>query len=736
VASDDGIVIRAPGVDARELEDALRPGAVEARELVLAALGESPLFATRFRECASRALLVPRRLPGRRMPLWVQRLRAQDLLAVAARFPDFPITLEAFREVLEDDFDLRAMTELLDALEKGSVRLVAVTTAVPSPLAAALASEQMMAFLETASAPRAERRAQALGLDRSLLRELLGHDDMRELVSAEVLAALERELARLERVESSDALFDLLLALGPLDRDEVAARVTDPHLLEELLANGRVVARGERFQVKDEPATPRDLVRRFARTHGPFTEEAARARLELDPREALLELEREGTVLRGGFRPGGHGGEWIEKDVLARLRRRSLAALRAEIEPQEPEALGRFLPRWHGVPRRRRGVSGVLESVKQLEGCPLPASVLESDLLPARVADYAPWMLDELAASGEIAWRGHGPGKLFLLSRARLALFPPEGSTRHPLAPALRERLARRGAAFFLDLIEQESFEPVLEALWELVWAGEVVADSFLPLRGWLDKGKSRSSHRVAARVPAPAAGRWQLTPFSMADSKAPDESAIAADASVNLFEPGRGSRSIGSLSARLVAERLLERHGVLTREAALAEGVPGGWAGLYPMLSALEGAGRVRRGNFVRGVDGAQFALPGAVDRLREAARGTEVVLAAADPANPWGAALPAALARKPGMRVVLADGALVLAHSTKALLTFTRDEALRARAVRALGAAVDDGLLRRVEVVTVDGSPLLGSPLERVLRAAGFVSTGRGVARDRPSR
>ena len=703
VASDDGIVIRAPGVPSHEVTAAVRLGALEARELVLAALGDSPLFATRFRECASRALLIPRRLPGRRTPLWVQRLRAQDLLAVASRFPGFPITLEVFREILEDAFDMRALGELLDSLEKGTVRLVEVATAVPSPLAASLASEQMMAFLETASAPRAERRAQALALDRGLLRELLGTDDMRELVSAEVLAELERELARRDRkVETADELFDLLLALGPLDREEVAARVPDLGLLDALVASGRVVARAGRFQVKDEPATPRDLVRRYARTHGPFSEEEAGARLGIDARDALLELEREGIVFRGGFRPGGRGLEWIEKDVLARLRRRSLAALRAEVEPQAPEALGRFLPRWHGIPRRRRGVSGVLESVKQLEGYPLPAQVLESDLLPARVADYASWMLDELASSGEIAWRGHGPGKVVLLSRAQLAFFPREGTVAHALAPVLRERLARRGASFFLELIEDESFEPVLEALWELAWAGEVVADSFLPLRGWLDRGKGRV-RRAVARIPAPAVGRWELAP------------PVAAD------------------SGRLVVERLLERHGVLTREAALAEGVPGGWAALYPVLSAFEAAGRVRRGNFLEGVEGAQFALPGVVDRIRESARGVEVVLAATDPANPWGAALASPVARKPGVHVVLVDGALVLSHSAKALSTFTQDADARARAVRALGAAVESGLLRRVEVVTVDGAPLLGSPLEDVLRGAGFVSTGRGVMRER---
>jgi ATP-dependent Lhr-like helicase len=660
LASDDGIVIRAPGVPSHELLAAIRLGADEARELVLRSLGESTLFETRFRDAAARALLLPRRLPGKRTPLWLQRLRARDLLAAAARFPEFPITIEAFRDCLEDAFDLRALSAVLDGLERGTVQLVEATTAVPSPFAASLASEGALAFLEQATAPRAERRAQALALDRGLLREVLGQDEIRELVSPEVLAEIEAELA---------------------------AR-----------------AQGVTYEAKDA----RDRVLLYARAHGPFTEDALRDALGADPREALRGLEREGLLVRGGFRPGGHGLEWIERDVLARLRRRSLAALRAAIEPAPPELLGRFLPAWQGVPGRRRGASGVLESVKQLEGCPLPARILESDVLPARVRDYQPWMLDELATSGEIAWRGHGEGRVLLLRRDQLARIPraPLEAT-HALAPVLRERLAKKGACFFLDLIVSESFEPVLEALWDLLWAGEVVADSFLPLRGYLEKHKgSKHARRVATRVPAPAQGRFELAPAPTGDER---------------------------LLAHAACERLLDRHGVLTREAALAEEVPGGWAGLYPVLALLEGAGRVRRGNFVRGVEGAQFALPGAVDRLRAAPAGAALVLAAADPASPYGAALPGPVARKPGARVVLVDGVLVLAHSARALTTHAADEALLLRAVRALAEAVTAGRLRRVEVVTVDGSPVLGSPREALLRGAGFVSTARGLTLER---
>jgi len=695
LASDDGIVIRAPGVPEHELASAIRLGADEARELVLAALPSSTLFATRFRECAARSLLLPRQFPGKRTPLWLQRLRSRDLLAVAARYPEFPVTLEAVRECLEDAFDLRALAALLDGLERGSVRFAEVTTSTPSPFAAALASEGALAFLEEATAPRDERRVQALALDRRLLRDVLGHDEIRDLVSPEVLAALERELARLDRrVESADELADLLLALGPLSRTEIEARAAKG-LLEELLAKARVTETAGRFALAGEPSTPRDLVRRHARTHGPFTVDEARARLGIDPLPALEELEREGLVFRGGYRPGGSGTEWIDRDVLARLRRRSLQALRSKVEPVAPVQLGRFLPTWQGIPGRRRGVAGVLESVRQLEGAPLPARVLESDLLPARVADYAPWMLDELAASGEVVWRGLGPDRIVLARRSELARLPREGAATHALAPLVRERLATRGASFFADLLGDEPFEQILEALWDLAWAGEVVADSFLPLRGHLEKhGGSRRSRRLARRVPAAAAGRWELAPASEPDPLA-------------------------------TAERLLARHGVLARDAAEGHS----WSTLYSILAALEEAGRVRRGLFVRGLEGAQFALEGAVDRLRDAAPGAAVVLAATDPANPYGAALPSPVARTAGAHVVLVDGALVLAHSVKAVSTFTADDALLRRALVALVEAVKARQLRRVEVVTIDGAPALGSPRSPLLREVGFLSTARGV-------
>jgi ATP-dependent Lhr-like helicase len=732
-AADDGIVVRAPGLGERDARSVIFPEPEAASDLVLRSLAGSALFTSRFRECASRALLVPGRLPGKRSPLWIQRERARALLEAASRFPDFPIVHETVRECLEDVFDMNAFREVLAGVASGELAVVDVRPKTPSPLGASLASANALAFLTQANAPSAERRAQALALDRSLLREILGHDELRDLVSLEALAALEGELARLtpeRRARGPEEVHDLLLALGDLSLEEIEERVAEPGAARAWLASlGERVRHvdGRWIAASDAEREPGDRIRRYARTHGPFAASAVARRFgfpEATVERELERLEAAGHLVRGGFRPGGTGTEWVDPDVLARLRRRSLQALRREVEPVEPEALGRFLPAWQGVGSARRGIAGLRETLRQLEGVPIQASLLESEVLPARVADYASFLLDDLVATGEIVWQGRGAlgqadGKIALYRRERFSLLAPVTEAPvGPLAAAIRERLAARGASFFPELratrspsLEEDA--ALLDALWELVFAGEVVADAIAPLRAFLERRGARSRHaRFAARIPAPGASRWQLA------------RALATPVSP-------------TAAAHAHVEALLDRHGVLTRDAVVAEGMPGGFSAIYPWLAALEDAGRVRRGSFVRGLGGAQFALPEAVDRLRSSARVGALVLAAGDPANPYGAALPwpdSITGRRAGSRVVLVEGALVLEHSRarRAITAFNKDEGALEQAVVALAS----GRGRSLEVVTVNGSPVLETPLAAVLRRAGFVSTSRGLIRERTSR
>ncbi|HEX6246451.1 MAG TPA: DEAD/DEAH box helicase, partial [Nocardioidaceae bacterium] len=467
---DDGIVLRVPETD----QDP--PGAEvvvfepdEIEEIVTAEVGGSALFASRFRECAARALLLPRRDPGRRSPLWQQRQRSAQLLEVAVKYPSFPIVLEAVREVLQDVYDVPALVGLMRDVGSRRIRLVDVATQQPSPFARSLLFGYVATFMYEGDSPVAERRAAALSLDQGLLAELLGRVELRELLDPAVLAEVEAELQRLapeRHVRDAEGVADLLRLLGPLDVDEVAARTVEdarahvPTWLDLLRESRRVVqvrvAGQDRWAVVEDvarlrdglgvpvpPGTPEtftepvadplaDLVARYARTHGPFTAADVAARLGLGVAVAhhtLTRLGAQGRVLEGEFRPAGVGAEWCDAEVLRRLRRRSLAALRKEVEPVEPATLGRFLPAWQNVGGRLRGVDGVLTVVEQLAGCAVPASALESLVLAARVVDYGPPMLDELTASGEVLWAGHGtlPGtdgwvSLHLADSAHLTL--------------------------------------------------------------------------------------------------------------------------------------------------------------------------------------------------------------------------------------------------------------------------------------------------------------------------
>jgi ATP-dependent Lhr-like helicase len=797
--SDDGIVVRLP-----EAVDAPGSGIVlfepeEIADVVTAELGGSSLFASRFRECAARALLLPRRRPGARMPLWQQRQRSAGLLQAASAYDSFPIVLETVRECLQDVFDLPGLKELMSFVRARTVRVAEVSTDHASPFASSLLFGYIAAFMYEGTAPLAERRAQALSLDTSLLAELLGQAELRELIDPGALDGLELDLQRLSeerRIRGIDDLHDALRSLGDLTEAEASARGADPAWLVELEGARRAIrlriAGEERWAAIEDAARYRDaagvalpigipdaflepvrdplgdLVSRYARTHGPFPTREAAARLGLGPApvgEVLQRLVDAARVVKGEFRPGGVELEWCDAGVMRTLRRRSVAALRKEAEPVAPEALARFLPAWHGIEHPGTGVDGLLRAVEQLQGAALPAGALERLVLPPRVAGYVPGMLDELCAAGEVVWSGAGAVgsddgwvRLFLAGSGELLLLPPPADEDlSPPALRVRDVLADRGALFFrqiADLSGSASDQELLMAIWDLVWAGLVTNDTLAPLRalsgtrrptpsapgappdrprGPATRGPWRPRHRrppLPSRLGPPAgAGRWSLLPPADPD-------------------PTR--------RMHLLAEQLLDRHGVVTRGAVAAEAVTGGFAAVYPVLKAFEEAGRCRRGYFVRGLGGAQFAAPGAVDRLRafgpapgeslgREAAGRCLVLAAADPANPYGASLPwpdrvgpdggeaggHRPSRKAGATLVVVDGSPVvyLEPGGRTVLTWTEEPGPLAAAAEALAKAVIRRAVGKLAIERIDGEVPFSAPFGRALAEAGFRTTPRGL-------
>ncbi|MDY6056059.1 DEAD/DEAH box helicase [Micrococcus sp.] len=759
VAADDGIVLRIP------LMDADPPGAElfafapeELDEIVTAEVGGSALFAARFRENAARALLLPRRNPGKRMPLWQQRQRSAQLLDVARRYPSFPVILETVREVLQDVYDLPALKDLAARVASQDVRIVEVTTAAPSPFAQSILFGYVAQFIYEGDSPLAERRAAALSLDPALLSELLGTEELRELLDPEVIARVEAELQRTaegRHLRGVEGVADLLRLVGPLTPEEAAARVVDETSgggagdeageaggtagddagpaahreavaghLADLERTGRAFrfrsSGQERFAAVEDAARLRDtlgapipmgvpvafhepvedplgdLVRRYARTHGPFTAAEAGAALGLGGAVVLPVLQRlaaERRVSQGAYRPDGTPGatgldaEWIDVEVLRTVRRRSLAALRAEVEPVEQAAYARFLADWqHLRPRPGRpspatleGVDGVATVLDQLAGMPLPASAWESLVLPARVRDYAPGLLDELLATGEYVWSGVGAGTgndgwvaLHPADAVDLTLRPPQAppedvpAARTALREAVLKVLAGGGAWFFPQLVERVREEAarqdaapegatdlprapeVLEALWDLVWAGRVGNDTFAPLRGLLSQG--RTAHRTGRQTPrartartggglgggrglggrlAGVRGRGRYAGLTAGDA-GPGRGAAGVPVGTGGLSAAEHARAAGrwsllpapeqdpTIRAHAAAELLLDRYGVITRGSVVAEEVPGGFAAQYQLLTRMEDAGQVRRGHFVERLGGAQFSTGAVVDRLR----------------------------------------------------------------------------------------------------------------------
>jgi ATP-dependent Lhr-like helicase len=849
---DDGIVFRLPDVEfdpagagalGFELMSLIALDPDDVHDLVTAEIGGSALFAARFRECAARALLLPRRRPDRRQALWQQRQRSAQLLTVASQYASFPIILETVRECVQDVFDVPGLSSLMREIGSRAVRLVEVETPTPSPFARSLMFGYVAQFLYEGDSPLAERRAAALSLDPTLLAELLGRGEgaaLRDLLDPAALARTESELQRRaqgRRARGLEDVADLLRVLGAQPHQSVLERCVEGTSANEVsawlvdLEGDRRVIRvriggEERWAAIEDAGRLRDalgvamptgvpevflepvpdplgdLVARYARTHGPFTARDIASWFALGlavVTDVLRRLVASGRVVEGELRPiesggGFHGSDFCDAEVLRTLRRRSLAALRAEVEPVAGVDLARFLPSWQGVGAGLRGTEGVLRAVEQLAGAVVPASAVETLVLPGRVAAYSPALLDELTASGEVIWRGHSslPGddgwiSLHLAETAHLTLAAP--SEELDLTDLHRDALAALagGGAFFFrtlsDAVAGADDQELTAVLWDLLWAGRVTNDTLAPLRALLAGGRTaHRPRRTASRTtryggrpttlgalsgrrlppgrpalstrsgPATAAGRWSLLPE---------------------IEPDATLRSYAA------AEVLLDRYGVVTRGSVVAEGISGGFAGVYRVLAAAEESGRVRRGYFVEGLGAAQFATAGAVDRLRAQSRplpdgpgrpgaGTRehapsVVLAASDPANPYGAALgwPArgtALSdqpdgaqpgtgsdirsavrqghkpgRKAGALVVLVDGALTLyvERGGKTLLSWTDEPALLQSAADALALAVREGALGRLTVEKADGDPVLGSehPLATALAAAGFHATPRGL-------
>ncbi|RXS59158.1 Lhr family helicase [Streptomyces sioyaensis] len=808
----------------------------EVDQLVTDQVGGSALFASRFRECAARALLLPRRSPGKRTPLWQQRQRAAQLLQVASEFGSFPIVLEAVRECLQDVFDVPGLTELMRDLEARRVRLVEVTTPEPSPFARSLLFGYVAQFLYEGDSPLAERRAAALSLDSRLLAELLGQAELRELLDAEVLAELERELQwRTEdrRVKDVEGVADVLRLLGPLTDAELTERGADPAWAGELAAARRAlrvrIAGADHWAAVEDAGRLRDalgtalpvgvpesftepvkdplgdLLSRYGRTHGPFTSEQAAARFGLGTAVtdgALHRLAAAGRVVQGEFHPAGIGQEWCDVQVLRRLRRRSLAALREELEPVPPAALAAFLPQWQhvGAPRPApvsgapavsggashglRGIDGLARAIEQLQGAPVPASALEKLVLPSRVGGYTPALLDELTATGEVVWAGAGalPGKdgwlsLHLADTAPLLLPPPLPLELSALHESLLTALAPGYGLFFRQLADQiratthpEATDPQLaDALWELAWSGRLTNDTLAPLRALLGSGRTAGSTAHRARRATPR-GRWGH-PAGAGRGGRPTASRSGPPTVGGRWSLLPTTEPDPTHRAHALARTLLDRHGIVTRGAVAAEGVEGGFSAAYRVLAAFEESGQARRGYVVEGLGAAQFAMDGAVDRLRAVSTQRErtadaappdggpapsrrggpqraVLLAAADPANAYGAALPwpeppegstHKPGRKAGSLVVLVDGELTLymERGGKTLLVWPlgHDPARAATdprlqlAVEALTDAARAGALGTITTERINGTAALTSPFAAALESAGFHPTPRGL-------
>lgn len=769
---DDGFVVRFPETDAPPDPSLLIPSVAEVEDLVVRQLGSSALFAAKFREAAARALLLPRRRAGVRAPLWQQRKRAADLLQVASRFGSFPMLLETYRECLRDVFDLPSLVTLLRQLERREVRVATLTTDKPSPFAASLLFRYVANYIYDGDAPMAERRAQALSIDQAQLRDLLGQIELRDLLDADAIEAVESQLQHLDEkyhVRHMDGLHDLLIRIGDLSQAEISARtvdagvagsihnlVRDRRALEVMMAGEkRYIAIEDAGRYRDALGIPLpmgiperllvsvadpfgDLLLRFGRTHGPFTLDSVARRFGVGPMIIETHLQRltgTGRIIEGEFRPGGMQREWCEADVLRSIRSKSLARLRHEVEPVPQAALVRLMTSWQSVTRKRRGLNALLETIEALQGVPLPASIFEREILSSRMEDFSPSDLDILTSAGEIVWVGleslgerDGRIALYLTDHLPLLLQPGKAEALTAMEETIVAALRSSGASFFgaIHAAAGGGYPgDTLGGLWNLVWKGIITNDTFQALRTLTRPRASRSGRasapfRSRRAAPPGAEGRWSLVEQLASATPDPTKRRLA------------------------LTNQLLARYGVLTREAMNGEMITGGFSAVYDVLKTLEESGKVRRGFFVAGLAATQFALPGAVDLLRSMKDDPEtpetVVLAASDPANPYGTILrwpeeAGRLTRAIGAVVILVNGRLA-AHVTRGEKHFSiflpEDEPIRsvvAREVaRTLADYVREGKRRAMLISDINFEPVDESPLAPFLIDQGFVRTSMG--------
>jgi ATP-dependent Lhr-like helicase len=799
--SDDGFVLRFPETDEPPNIKQLMLQPEEAANMVLRGLGSTALFAAKFRESAARALLLPKRRANGRNPLWQQRKRAYDLLTVASRYASFPILLEAFRECMRDVFDMPALMDTLRLISNGTLRIHTVDSQTPSPFAAALLFSYVANYIYDGDAPLAERRAQVLSIDQDQLRELLGDADLRELLDLSAIEEIEDQLqgkANEYQARNMDHLHDLLRRVGDLSDDELRFRSISKEVAEsigKLLDVYRAieisVAGERRFIAIEDAAKYRDalgtalpaglpkaflgpasdaavdLLRRYARTHGPFTtmEAAARLGFSVSAIEPILwALVQSGRLVEGSFRPGGIHREWCDHEVLRAIRRKSLARLRKEVEPVDQTTVARFFTRWQGVIQPRRGLDALLDVIEGLQGTPLPASILETEILPARLLGYKPSDLDTLMAAGEIVWVGLEPlgehdGKIALYLAEKLsALWPPfQNETKNPeqREQKIVDYLTAKGASFFQDIHENAGGGypgETLDALWSLIWQGMLINDGMAALRIYCQRQSksTRASKRVHNQatgfrsrrtIPPSGQGRWSLQTAAFADRQ-----------NVSSSTPWRHAITV----------QLLNRYGIIFRETAHSENLAGGFTSIYAVLKVMEESGKIRRGYFASDLSGTQFALPSAVNLLRSLRqvgkldREELIQLAATDPANPYGSLLSwpsgaetgSSLTRSVGASVILCNGALIayLRRGNPNLQIFiSEDEPQRSNSASALATFLveraqnsyeDPQTRSNILITTINGTPAAEHWITRFLLNAGFTAGAMGLNVRRPNR
>ncbi|GJL47941.1 ATP-dependent helicase [Citrobacter farmeri] len=824
VASDDGIVARIPDSDGKLPDAAIFLFEPEKLlRIVREAVSSTALFAARFRECAARALLMPGRTPGRRSPLWQQRLRASQLLEIAAGYPDFPIILETARECLQDVYDLDALEQVIRRLNTGEIQISEVTTPAPSPFATDLLFGYVAEFMYATDAPLAERRASVLALDSELLGNLLGQGDPLELLDPEIIRQVEDELQRRatgRKAQGMEGVYDLLRELGPMTVEELAVRhegtIADVRFwLDNLSADKRIfpviIAGTEQIACMDDAArlrdalgvrlpetlssawlhpvnTPlRDLFIRFSRTHTLFTRTQIAQTFGLGVAVAddfLRQLRDEGVLiqLRAGtasIADDARASTWVNEDVFHRLRIRSLHAAREATRPVPATSYVRLLLERQGLissadgsPARLpassggmlEGSDGVTRVIEQLAGVGLSASLWESQIFPARVRDYSPDMLDELLATGEVIWSGQkklgdDDGQVLLHLRDYLAetLSPPSGDseTLSDLQRAILDVLSGGGAWFAPQLSamiqartqssgNDEWITPATlhEALWGLVWQGYITTDIWAPLRG-LSRTVS-ASRQPSRRSPRMRRGRPTYA--------SPRPTSVAVPVS---YPPpaltGRWSLLPGERlndTERMLAwtENMLDRYGVIGRQAVITENVPGGFPALQTLCRSMEDSGRILRGRFVEGMGGAQFAERHTIDRLRDLTSSntenqafTPVALSANDPANPWGTLLPwpthpssLVPARRNGAFVVISAGQLrlYLAQGGKKMMVWSENEEIPSPEIfSALAGALRREPRLRFTLTEVNDKPVRQTTLFTLLREVGFSSSPQGL-------